>query len=103
MRATTSQEERLVYTYEDGVSAPYLEPPFRADFVRQAHEEFGHLGHPGLNGVLRGRGWWPSMRTDVEETVRRCPNCQIAQGSKESLERESAQYLAQAGVKPFER
>ena len=75
MRATTVQEERLVYTYEDGVNAPYLEPPFRADFIRQAYKEFGHLRYPSLNGVLRGRGWWPLIRTDVEETIRRYPNC----------------------------
>lgn len=43
------------------------------------------------------------MRAEVEEAVQTCPNCQVSQGSKETLQRESARYSSQEGVRPFER
>ncbi|KAJ5082230.1 hypothetical protein N7532_011273 [Penicillium argentinense] len=103
MRADADTNRQLVFTHADGVVAPYLEMPLREDFVRRMHEEFGHLGYPGLQGVTRPRAWWPTIRTDIQETVKRCPNCQVAQGLNESLERETAQHLVKEGIRPFER
>ncbi|KAG0160178.1 hypothetical protein PDIDSM_7705 [Penicillium digitatum] len=101
--ATQEENTRLRFLHGDGSSAPYLEPPFRKDFLKRMHEEYGHLGHPGLRGVLRTRAWWPGIRQDTEETVRLCPNCQVSKGRNECFEREAAQYLASTGIKPFER
>jgi transposase InsO family protein len=97
------RERQLVFTYEDGIHAPYLEPVFRGDLVNRMHSEFGHLGWPGLNGVVRPRAWWPQMRKDIESAAHNCPNCQVSQGSKESLERETPQHMVTAGIRPFER
>jgi hypothetical protein len=30
-------------------------------FHDKMHLEYGHLGHPGLLGVVNGRGWWHSL------------------------------------------
>ena len=103
--SAASQEEntRLTFRNGDGTAAPYLELPFRKDFLRKMHAEYGHLGHPGLRGVLRTRAWWPGVRQDTEEVVRTCPNCQVSKSRNEKFERESIKYMASAGVRPFER
>jgi hypothetical protein len=102
-RATQEENTRLLYKHGDGTVAPYLEPPFREDFLRQMHEGYGHLSFPGLRGVIRNRAWWPALRQDIEEIVRTCPNCQVSRSKNASLERESAQYLASTGIRPFQR
>jgi hypothetical protein len=48
-------DRQLIFTYDNGLVAPYLEPAFRGDLVNRIHSEFGHLGWPGLNGVIRPR------------------------------------------------
>ncbi|KAG0153432.1 hypothetical protein PDIDSM_5285 [Penicillium digitatum] len=53
--ATQGENTRLRFLHGDGSSAPYLEPPFRKDFLKRMHEEYGHLGHPGLRGVTDPR------------------------------------------------
>ena len=94
---------QLVFTYDDGLTAPYLEPVFRRDLVNRMHEEFGHLGWPGLNGVMRPRAWWRQRRKYIENAAHMCPNCQVSQGSKKSLERESPQHIVTSGLRPFQR
>ena len=95
-------EETLVYI-RDGTSVPYLEVPFRRPLVERMHEEFGHLGHPGLLGVVGARAWWPSLKDDIQAQVHLCKNCQVSQGAKKHLEREQAQRLTSKGIRPFER
>jgi transposase InsO family protein len=95
-------EYRLIRVYED-TEAPYLEPPFRKDLVRRTHEQFGHLGFPGLLGTLKSRAWWPSMREDIQDAMKACPNCQVSQYSQYSLERERQHHQVQQGIRPFER
>ncbi|OQD79113.1 hypothetical protein PENSOL_c337G01743, partial [Penicillium solitum] len=101
--APAEVNRQLIYTHVNGEVSPYLETPFRTDLVLNSHREFGHLGFPGLCGIVRPRGWWPSMRTDIEEAVKTCPNCQVAQGSRKSLEREEAQHMVTKGERPFQR
>jgi transposase InsO family protein len=99
----SSEPQELFYTYDDDVSAMYHDEHSRVGLVRRLHEEFGHLGYPGLLGVLRPRAWWPSMRKEVEDAIKTCPNCQVSQGSKENLRREEAQFLARTDIQPFDR
>jgi hypothetical protein len=75
------------------LQAPYSEPIFRGDLVRRLRNEYGHLGRPGLNGVLRPRAWWPQMRKDVEVCAHSCQSCQVSQSSQETLERENPQHM----------
>jgi hypothetical protein len=96
-------DQKLIFAHEDGLYAPYLEPIFRGDLLNRLHKEFGHLGYPGLMGVLRPRAWWPQLQHDVEDLARSCPNCQISQGSRTNLEREPAQHMVTAGIRPFQR
>jgi transposase InsO family protein len=103
MRASREENTRLVFRHHNGVTAPYMEPNFRLEFLQRMHREYGHLGHPGLQGVIAGRGWWPSMRKDIEEVVRMCPNCQVSQKRQLGLEREASHYMTSTGIRPFER
>ncbi|CAF4407028.1 unnamed protein product, partial [Rotaria magnacalcarata] len=37
-----------------------------------------HLSHPGMTRMkvyARRYFWWPSIDKDIEELVRKCPNC----------------------------
>jgi transposase InsO family protein len=43
------------------------------------------------------------MRQDVEEAARTCPNCQVSQGLRKSLEREESQHMVTVKIQPFER
>jgi hypothetical protein len=44
-------EGNLLHTTEDGHS-PYIPQAFRADLLERMHTEYGHLGYPGLQGVI---------------------------------------------------
>ena len=87
----------------DGCESPYVPIPLRADFLERMHTEYGHLGYPGIQGILRGRGWWHTLVADVKNFVSFCPQCQISQRSKPGLEREQPQSLTNAHLQLFDR
>ena len=74
-------EGRLVHKTEFGMS-PYLEVPFRADTLEWFHKEYGHLGYPGLVGVVSARCWWHSLDKDIKNYTHICPSCQVSQRSR---------------------
>jgi hypothetical protein len=82
--------------------APYLEIPFRKDFLRQMHDECGHIGYPGLLGAIRMRVWWLTMRSNIEAMACECPNCQVSQGLKKGLEHEEQFHIVKKGIQLFE-
>jgi len=85
--------DEVLWREDDETTGPYIPLQFRADFLERMHGEYGHLGFPGILGILRGRGWWHSLRPDVRSYAGLCPQCQITQRSKPSQERESPQTL----------
>ena len=99
---TVDEEGCLLRKIGDTFS-PYISYAFRGDFLERMHSEYGHLGHPGLLGVVTGRGWWSQMEKDVKEYVRICPQCQIAQRSRPGQERELLQTLATNSTELFHR
>ena len=103
----TLERGSLLYkVFDTGHRAPYLSPPTRRSYIERIHKEYGHLGWPGLNGVLRSRAWWPSIEKDVQNQIRTCPNCQTAKnprpgtnrGPRNSLEREDIQLFEQWSI-----
>ncbi|QQK47140.1 retrotransposon ty3-gypsy subclass [Penicillium digitatum] len=50
--ATQEENTRLRFLHGDGSSAPYLEPPFRKDFLKRMHEETTTPYHPRTNGKV---------------------------------------------------
>ena len=101
--AGQSSEQQLVRVGTDGGVAPFLELPFRHDLVQRLHEEHGHLGYPGLLGVIRPRAWWPTVGADIRHASRNCPACQVSQTSKPALERHEAHHQVKPDAVPFER
>lgn len=83
--------------------APYIPFKEQSDFLNYMHNEYGHLGLPGLNGVINSRGWWPSLKSDIRKFVTFCPTCQVAQRSQMNLEREPQLHLASRTILPFDR
>src|SRR5437773_10660998 len=55
------------------------------------HEEYGHLSQRGMRDLVWTRAWWPKLDQDVQEFVKSCPNCQIAQRQRPGQDREYAQ------------
>ena len=64
---------------ENNTRAPYIEPTFRWDLLEYAHNNYGHFGPPGIQGILDTRGWWPSITKDCKTYVQYCPQCQLHQ------------------------
>ncbi len=100
------QGSLLYKVFDNGQRAPYLSPPTRKSYLERIHREYGHLGWPGLDGVLRTRAWWPSIAKDTQNQIRTCPNCQAAKdadyginrGPRNSLQREDIQLFEQWSI-----
>ena len=65
---------------EDGllIRADKLVPPhmLREKIIRQAHE--GHLGSTFTKRRIRESFWWPGMDADIDEHVKNCVTCMMA-------------------------
>lgn len=96
-------EDNLLYIDSDGYPSPYLPQLFRADFLERMHSEYGHLGYPGLQGVVKGRGWWHDLEKDIRNYVHICPECQCSQRSRPNQETEAPQTLASTSIQLFDR
>lgn len=96
-------KDDTLYRVEDQVESPYVPVPFRTDFLERMHTEYGHLGYPGILGVINGRGWWLSLQEDIRAFTRSCPQCQVAQRSRPGQEREQPQTLNQENLQIFDR
>jgi len=96
------KEERLCRIIESR-NVSVVEPLFRRDFIRSLHNGFGHLGFPGLYGVVKFRGWWPSIEADIRDWTRQCPNCQVSQGPKHGQERQFRHTIDNTKIRPFSR
>ena len=56
----------------------YVPPPLRPIIFHQLHSD-PTAGHPGRDATLfsiRKDYYWPNLRTDIEEWIRRCDTCQ---------------------------
>lgn len=47
----------LVYRYDDGHAAPSVGVDDRQDVIWRLHCEYGHLGWPGLRGIMTTQAW----------------------------------------------
>ena len=58
-------------------------PPenLRAKIVRIAHKQ-GHLGLSKTKEMIRHKYWWPGMNVEIEDSVKRCFECQISTETK---------------------
>ena len=87
----------------DGVRSPYIPHALRADFIETLHTEYGHLGFPGILGIVTGRGWWHAITTDIKSFISLCPQCQVAQRSRPGQEREYPRTLTDSNIQLFDR
>jgi transposase InsO family protein len=99
---STDSDKQLVFQTEWG-PAPYLRHLFRADFLEKMHQEYGHLGYPGLMGVVTCRGWWPTIERDIRDYAQACPECQCAQRPRTNQEREIPRVLSRNSLELFDR
>ena len=88
---------------KEGITAPYIEFPFRGDLMQKMHEQYGHLSYQSLENILESRAWWPTMEKDIRHFISACPNCQIQQRQHPSQERETAQMVTDPFIQPFQR
>lgn len=99
---TIDDEGNLYYTTPDNMS-PYIPHAFRADLLERMHREYGHLGYPGLQGVMNGRGWWYGLEKDIKNYTHICPECQVTQRARPGQEREIPRTLASDDLQLFDR
>ena len=98
----TTRNGRL-HRIENEAESPYIEEALRADFMDSLHSNYGHLGFPGIQGIVTGRGCWHSLVADLRKFISYCPQCQIAQRSQPQLERERPQTLNSNNLQIFDR
>jgi hypothetical protein len=99
----TLEDGVLFRRVRDGVTAPYIDYPFRGDLIQTIHNQYGHLSHSNLSDILESRAWWPSMSRDLRQFIAACPNCQIQQRQRPSQEREQARLVTDPFIQPFQR
>jgi hypothetical protein len=97
------EKDSLLYRKTDTGQAPYLAPGIRMVYLERIHREYGHLGWPGLNGVLKNRAWWPSIEQDVKRQIGRCPECQVAKGPQKGQTRGPGHTLEREDIKLFDQ
>jgi transposase InsO family protein len=82
-------------------SAPFIDPPARADFIKTMHDRYGHLAWPGLSGIIEPMGWWPGMQDDVQDYTTFCSICQVTQNPAKP-DKEKPVYHRTRNIQPFE-
>ncbi|KAG2207610.1 hypothetical protein INT45_004096, partial [Circinella minor] len=50
----------------------------RTDLVQDFHKSVGHAGNLTVLYLMQKRWWWPGMRSDIQEWLRACQQCQLA-------------------------
>ena len=85
----------------DQYFVPYISTMLRKDFVDYYHRHYGHFSAPALNGVIKFRGWWPTMQKDVTTFAQQCRQCQLAQQPK--VRNEEPYTQVRLGARPFEK
>ena len=95
--------DELLRIEDDGIHSPYIPINRRVDLLDALHGDYGHLGYPNIQGIVRGRGWWKSLVRDLKKFVAYCPQCQVAQRSKPGLERELPFTLTSDSMQIFDR
>ena len=95
--------EGTLYRLEEDGESPYTPQILRNDLLEKLHNEYGHLNHPGIQGIVTGRGWWHSRTADIKKFVSYCPQCQIAQRSKTMQDPEAPQTLNRSSLQIFDR
>ena len=57
----------------------------RADLVEEFHKAFGHAGKTTVYDLMHKRWWWPDMRSDIQEWLAACPQCQLAANANRAV------------------
>ncbi|KAE8217789.1 hypothetical protein CF326_g9340, partial [Tilletia indica] len=93
----------LFRVLEDDRIAPYIDPVHRVHLMSKLHLTHGHLGATGLWGLIRLRGWWPGMKSDLRRFCMTCGPCQVSARPNPNQEREEGVAVADTRIQPFER
>lgn len=96
-------KDTMLYKVVDNGMAPYIAPGIRSAWLEHLHKKYGHLGWPGLNGVIKTRGWWPTLERDVWRQVKNCPECQVTKGAQLGQNRGARQILEKEEGELFDR
>ena len=96
--------DQIYRRQQNGNLAPYIDPLWRADFLQNIHEQFGHLqAYAGIANALESRGWWPGIEMDFRTFIAGCSQCQLAQRQRLGQEKEYAQLVVDPFIQPFQR
>jgi hypothetical protein len=93
-------DDSQLYRVFDGGEAPYLEQPFRADFIEHMLKEYGHLGVPGLYGVIKFRAWWHSIGNEKRKYINYVRNTRYHSTSARDKKRNNRSRWTQIAYNP---
>lgn len=79
-----------IYRLQKSQEGPIIEVRFipfsnRADYIDNFHTAFGHLSQLTVLQIMKNRVWWPMMRSDINEWLKTCPQCQLASRGEKNV------------------
>lgn len=80
----------------------YLPQAARTETMERFHTGLGHLKYESVSELLERRFWWPSMKKEMKEFIRNCPQCQLASSNKVIFSKPPIMPVPSVAV-PFER
>ncbi|KAH9246295.1 hypothetical protein BASA81_016152 [Batrachochytrium salamandrivorans] len=87
----------------DGRSkVPYLPSWERNSVYKRFHQGLGHLKFDSIYELVARRYWWATMKQDIKDAIRRCPECQLDQSAAGSFASTPIRPIPSV-AQPFER
>ena len=67
----------LLWRRFDDSLIPYIPLKNRADLFEKIHKSLGHIGREASLKAILKKAWWPTVKSDVEEWLLACKECQM--------------------------
>ncbi|KAH6601591.1 hypothetical protein BASA50_001449 [Batrachochytrium salamandrivorans] len=74
----------------------------RKQVYKRFHDGLGHLKYDSIYDLVSRRHWWPTLKQDLKDYLRRCPRCQLDQSSNSTYAATPIRPVPSVAI-PFER
>src|SRR3954466_2629492 len=91
------KEDGKLYRRHKNLSIPVIKEKHKNDIIKLAHDHplSGHMGRDNTIFRLQEAAWWPGMRDDIIDYIKRCDTCQKRSKNKDTTSAQSAHITGQ--------